>query len=205
MSYTLWSHGRLVGHTDLDLPHVQDRVRMGFIEPAPSGAQALVDATCVPGAIVALKRVAAHAGREAVEALAAEADVHAAFDRREALHLELRDATGRTIPVRWMEVNDLHEDLLDDDLDVDLPTDAGFEAGDRDEDDDATACDALMDLESEFSNLVAAQDGEPGAAPDLLADGPIGVLGRPWSPPDERWETMRYHVMVYLHSPGDLP
>ena len=44
MWYTLWSRGRLLGYTELDLPHVQEHIRMGFIEPTPEGVRLLPDA-----------------------------------------------------------------------------------------------------------------------------------------------------------------
>src|SRR5215467_6650169 len=94
MRYTLWSRGRVLGHTELDLPHVQDRVRMGFIEPTETGTRVLPDATGVPAAAQALAKAAKRAVDLRYDALTEFADFRAACDRREALNLELRDEMG---------------------------------------------------------------------------------------------------------------
>src|ERR1041385_8272566 len=56
MRYTLWSRGRLVGHTDLDIHTVTSTMRQGFVEPTEDGRAILVDATRVWRAIAEMKR-----------------------------------------------------------------------------------------------------------------------------------------------------
>jgi hypothetical protein len=179
MQYTLWSRGKRLGHTDLDLPHVQDRVRMGFIEPTEEGTRLLPDATGVPAAAHALAKAARRAAHQRYEALTEFADFRAACDRREALDLELRDEMGVLFPCEWIRINDIDdqswaEDDFDDDEDLDPELEAAI-------DHDAELIESSLDED----------DASYFDEDDL--DCPS-----PWEPPDPRWETSRYHVMVYL-------
>src|SRR5215475_5276312 len=117
MQYTLWSRGRRLGTTELDLPHINDRVRMGFIELTEDGVRLLPDATGVPAAARALAKAARRAARGRGDAVTEFADFRAACDRREALNVELRDEMGVVLPCEWIQVNDIDEELwTEDDL-----------------------------------------------------------------------------------------
>src|SRR3954466_4724480 len=86
MRYTLWSHGRLIGHTDLDIHTITPTMRQGFIEPTAEGVPLLADATGVWRALAEVKRgvrVRGHA-RPKDDTL-----VQTAMDRRERLDFEL--------------------------------------------------------------------------------------------------------------------
>jgi hypothetical protein len=171
MRYTLWSRGRKLGYTDLDLPHVQDRVRMGFIEPTDEGIRLLPDATGVPAAAHALAKAAKRAADGRDEALTEFADFRAACDRREALTLELRDETGVLFPCEWIRINDIDDHTwADDDIYDDEELDPDCEAA----------------IEHDVALIESYIDGNDQDCPS------------PWEPPDERWDSFRYHMMVYL-------
>lgn len=171
MRYTLSSRGRALGYTELDLPHVQPQVRMGFIEPTPEGLRLLPDATGVPLAAHTLAQAAKRAAYRRHADLAEYADFRAACDRREALVLELRDETGAVFPCEWIEVHDIDALFPEDEFDVDddEPMDPELEA----------AIDHDVELFESF------HDGDD-------------FNRTPWEAPDERWETTRYHMMVHL-------
>lgn len=173
MRYALWSRGRLLGHTELDLPHVQDRVRLGFIEPTENGLRLLPDATGVPAAAHALARAAKQAAHRQHPSLTEFADFRAACDRREALDLELRDEGGVVFRCKWIEIHDMDAPILTDedfDEDTDEPMDPELEA----------AFDHDVELFESFHDWYDHDQTSH------------------WEPPDERWETTRYHMMVYL-------
>jgi hypothetical protein len=96
MPYTLWSHGRLLGHTDLDAPHFQDQLRHGFIQPTPLGEELLADAVRV------FRLCAASRGRVKDDAYL-EAFLRA-VDAREAQHLMLRDESGAVFDCDFIRV-----------------------------------------------------------------------------------------------------
>jgi hypothetical protein len=176
MRYTLWSRGRRLGYAELDLPHVQDRVRMGFIEPTDEGSRLLPDATGVPAAAHALAKAARRAADGREEALTEFADFRAACDRRESLNLELRDEMGVLFPCEWIRVNDIDDHTwADDDSYDDVYDDIDGEELDLE-------CDAAIE-----HDVLLMESYIDGADDD-----------RPWEPPDERWESFRYHIMVYL-------
>src|ERR1041384_7743242 len=93
MRYSLWSHGRLVGHTDLDIHTVTPHLRQGFIEPADGGEAVLRDATGVMRFMAEARR------RRGASALASDDSCLDGFavacHRREAIDLELRDEAGQ--------------------------------------------------------------------------------------------------------------
>jgi len=96
MHYTLWSHGRLLGHTDLDAPHFQDELRHGFIQPTPLGEELLADAVGV------FKFCEASRGRVKDDAYY-EAFLRA-VDAREAQQLMLRDESGAVFDCDFIRV-----------------------------------------------------------------------------------------------------
>jgi len=167
MPYTLWSHGRLVGHTELDIPCVQSHIMQGFIEPTEAGRALLADAAGVPAVCAALERARKKSGAAHDEAAGLES-FRIACDRREALHLELRDEDGNGVAVEWIQVNDIQSDPyadIDDDDDEELDEELQAEI-------DATIAEWKSRFEGE------EWKGEPE--------------------PDPRWETMQYYCMVYL-------
>jgi len=98
VSYTLWSHGRLLGSTNLEFIYRENGHRTGWFRPEP-GVQDILDvATGVSPALFA----ASHAENPAE----AYADVEAAGDRERALELQLRDADGKEIATEDIGVRD---------------------------------------------------------------------------------------------------
>src|SRR5262245_65106950 len=85
MRYSLWSHQRLLGHTDLDIPCVTKHLMQGFIDPTPIGSRHLPEATGVPRAASAglVRNLTDPERRERA------AKFQAAVSARELLDLEL--------------------------------------------------------------------------------------------------------------------
>jgi hypothetical protein len=181
MTYTLWGRDRLLGHTDLDLPHVQPHVRLGFVEPTEEGKRLLPDAAGVPATTAALHRARGMVDDRDDAHRTQVADFNSACDRREALNLELRDETGGAVPCWFIRIYDLQDESS---------TDEDTE-GDTQEFDDAFD----DELEDEFEGDTDF-DGAPTA---WLED---DCSDASWQPPDERWDTMQYHIQVYLYDPG---
>ena len=166
MPYTLWSHDRLLGHTDLDIPCVQDWIRQGFIEPTEIGKRLLPDATGVPRACAAIHRAARTEGKRSDEG-----DLSPFIEacaRREALALELRDESGERFEYEWLRVYDL-QDRSGDDLDYD---------------DEPLSPEAEAAIKEEVAEIMESLEED--------------IYGSSWPPPDPRWETMQYQIMVHL-------
>jgi len=173
MPYTLWSHGRLVGYTELDIPCVQSHIMQGFIEPTEAGRPLLADAAGVPAVCAANRRAQKQSGRAKNDD--AEMDAfQRACDRREALHLELRDGDGTHVEVEWIQVNDIQSDPFAD-------------ITDDDDDDEELEEELQAEIDAAIAEWKSRFDGEEWK-------------GEP--EPDPRWETMQYHCMVYL--PGSM-
>jgi hypothetical protein len=168
MPYTLWSRGRLLGYTDLDIPCVQPFIRQGFINPTQIGNQLLADAAGVPKACAASRRAARLAGQQALDGDLTE--FIAACERREALALELRDEAGERFDCEWVRVNDIQDQSWADDLD------------DLDEEPLTPELEEAIERDAEL--LMESFDED--------------IYGSSWPPPDIRWETMQYHMMVKL-------
>jgi hypothetical protein len=185
MRYTLWSRGRTLGYTELDLPHVDGCIRMGFIEPTDDGVRFLPDAIGVSAAAGALANAARRAARGHDDAITEFADFRAACDRREALNLELRDETGVLLEYEWIQVNDIDEgawiedDAADDD-DLDHEWLQQFEQ-DVDPDPECQAA-----IEHDVGLMDAELDGDDWSGESA------------WGTADDRWNWFRYHLMVRL-------
>src|SRR4051812_16317287 len=106
MRYALWSCGRLVGHTDLDVRTVTSTMRQGFIEPTEEGRPVLADATGVWRTMAEVKRGSRARGGPGEN----DHDLFlAAVQRREDLDLELRDGRGAVFDCDFMRVTDLFD------------------------------------------------------------------------------------------------
>ena len=165
MRYSLWSHNRLLGHTDLDIPCVTTHLMQGFIDPTPDGSKYLPRATGVPRAASAgLARNLSEAERRG-----RQAEFLAACSAREELDLELRLEDGSVFPCDFIRVYDLRDDwLADESVDDDDPLDP--------------------EIEAEIEAEVEAWEEERR-------------WGSAWPPPipaDPRWDTMQYHIQVFL-------
>lgn len=100
MPYSLWSHGRLLGETDLGFIYRENRFRCGWLHPTEIGEKILPDATGVAPAMRAEFMI----GPDAT----LHADVLAACDRELALELELRGPDGKRIETEDIGVRDTH-------------------------------------------------------------------------------------------------
>jgi len=196
MRYELWSRGRLIGHTDLDIFTITSTMRQGFVEPTPEGGAILADATGVWRALAEQKRVARARGETRVtdHALVAEA-----FRRREELDLELRDEHGSRFDCDFMRVYDL----------FDIAGGVVEEMSDTEEEEEAEFQIQLSSLAAEEREEALARRSEMDAeieafVADMTADREEKMFGSSWPPPppeDPRWDTMQYHLQVFLKNP----
>jgi hypothetical protein len=203
MHYTLWSRGRLVGHTDLDIETVTPSMRQGFVEPTEVGKPLLVDATSVWRAIAQMKRERRARGD------GPETDDHrivlAAMERRETLDLELRDEAGARFDCEFIRITDL----------FDMNAGVVDEMSDTDEEEEAAFQKRLSALSGDAREAALAQRAEMNASiaagvEEMLADfeeqqADQEMLGSAWPPPpaeDPRWETMQYLLQAHLAAPG---
>ena len=114
MPYTLWSRGRLLGHSELDFIYRENGFRCGFFQPA-DGVDALIDiATGVSSAVFALS--------DNMDDPTAHADLAAAIAHCNSLDLELRGPDGEVIAcedicIRDTQVLIARADMIDDDDD----------------------------------------------------------------------------------------
>lgn len=193
MRYELWSRGTLIGHTELDIYTISSGMKQGFIEPTPEGWEALADATGVWRALAEQKRVARARGERRVTD---HRLVEEAVRRREALDLELRDTSGTRFDCDFMRVYDLFDaanGVVDEMCDTPEEMDAEFEIHlstlSADEKEKALAERREMEAEiEEFVDEMMAEREERE------------VLGPSWPQPpeDPRWDTMQYHLQVFL-------
>ena len=129
MRYSLWSHGRLLGHTDLDIPCVTSHLMQGFIDTTPEGDKLLPRTTGVPRAASAgLARNLSDAERRG-----RRAEFRAACSAREELELELHVDGGAHFSYDFLQVHDLRDkswidESHDDDEPLDPETEAAIEA-----------------------------------------------------------------------------
>ena len=114
MPYTLWSRGRLIGHTDLGFARFMPRMRMGWLHPTAEGERVMPIAVGMPPAMQAYVDRARGIDGDAI-AVQAEldrstegADLAAAFQHHEALELQLRREDGTVIRTEDIGVVDSH-------------------------------------------------------------------------------------------------
>jgi len=195
MRYSLWSRGRLVGYTDLDIHTVTTTMRQGFIEPVPEGKPLLEDATGVWRAMAAEKR----ARRDDEGHVAADDNdpVMQSMNRCEALELELRDEEGYVFEFEFLRIYDL----------FDLKNGVVDAMGDTEEEEQANFEIYLSSLAPEDREKALAQRAAAGLEiEELFAElseewEEMELFGSGWPPlpaEDPRWETMQYHLQVHL-------
>ena len=114
MPYTLWSRGRLIGHTDLGFVRVVPTTRMGWFHPTPVGEKVMPIAVAVPPVIQAYVERARQLDGDATAVQAQldrsteGADLSAAFNHFEALEFELRREDGSVVPTDSIGIQDTH-------------------------------------------------------------------------------------------------
>lgn len=192
MRYTLWSHERLVGHTDLDVHTITPTLRQGFVEPTTEGRELLADATSVWRAMAEVKR-----GRRARGGIGANDSsiFRDACRRRDGLHLEMRDTHGAVLACEFIRVTDLFdlESVVDEMSDTAEEEEAEFEislarlSGEARDDALARRAEFEAEIEAAVAEMTAEQD-----------EGMYGSVWPPVPPEDPRWDTMRYLIQVHL-------
>jgi len=98
--YSIVSHGRVLGTTDLGFIYRPDVTRCGWLHPTPLGERLLPMAAGVSPAM----RAEYILGPDAT----LHADVMAAWDQEQALELELRREDGTVIPTSDIGIIDTH-------------------------------------------------------------------------------------------------
>ena len=198
MRYSLWSHGRLVGHTDLDIPTITSTMRQGFVEPTADGRQLLADATGVWRAIAEVKRGCRAASRE--RTASDDALVLESMARREALNLELRDDSGALFTCEFIRITDLFDmnnGLVDEMSDTEEEQEAAFQirlsALSGVARDQALAERAASDAEIEATIAEFMEEREESQMFESAYPPP--------PPEDPRWDTMQYLLQAHLSAP----
>lgn len=194
MRYTLWSRGRLVGRTDLDVHTVTPTMRQGFIEPTPDGAPLLANATGVWRALAEVKRDSRARGTPAAHD---DSLVLAAIERREQLDFELRDENGRVFDcdvIRVCDLFDLDRGIAEEMSDTEEEEEAEFQiylsglSGQPRDDALASRAELFADIEAMVEEMREERDERI-------------MFASAWPPPapeDPRWETMQYLLQVHL-------
>jgi hypothetical protein len=189
LRYSLWSRGRLLGHTDLDLDTHQSRFIHGFVEQTSVGDRVLPDATGVVAVCARRPRRRSDFGFDE-EYLRA---FQAAVDRREALDLVIRDQDDNVFECDFIRVYDLRDTSYQERVAAEAD-DFELEALES-ETGDGSDTDDLAELEDEL---------EAQLQEDLALRAESEMYGSSWEPPeDERWETMKYYVQVFLKVSDD--
>ncbi|MGH7679028.1 MAG: hypothetical protein ACRENU_11220 [Gemmatimonadaceae bacterium] len=110
VEYSLWSRGRLLGHSKLDYKRCMPRLRTGDLAPTAVGESLMHVVTGVRQAWIDAMHVAVReesvARPENFVRTTEFADVSAAQSRFDALDLELRDPQGTVIPTDDIHVLD---------------------------------------------------------------------------------------------------
>jgi hypothetical protein len=200
MRYTLWSRGRLVGHTDLDIHTFTSSMRQGFVEPTEEGRVLLADATGVWRAIAEVKRATRARGERTASD---DMLVLKAMQRREDLDFELRDQQGNVFESEFMRVSDLFDmnnGLVDEMSDTPEEDEAKFEielsrlSGEARDEAIARRAKLEADIEADVETILTAMQENEEAR----------TLGSAWPPPppdDPRWDTSQYLLQVHLKAP----
>jgi hypothetical protein len=197
MGYTLWSRGRLVGHTDLDIHTVTSTMRQGFVEPTEEGRALLADATAVWRAIAEVKRGARVRGERTPND---DALVLGAMERREGLDFELRHDDGTVFECEFIRLYDL----------FDAESGIVDEMSTTEEEDEAEFQVRLSALSGEAREAALAEREQMYAeveamVAELRESEEDGTYGSGWPPPppdDPRWETMQYMLQAHLKGPA---
>lgn len=142
MRYTVWSHGRLIGETDLGFRRLVNASRSGWFHPNADGERQMpVIASVLPAMRAYLHRDAVDAQGDpmvqpALHGSTLFADLAEAFQHLLSLDLELRRDDGSVVPTSNIGIQDIQQlrelpALEDDDDDDD---DVGAESWDGDDD-----------------------------------------------------------------------
>jgi hypothetical protein len=109
MSFTIWSRGRLLGHSSLDYKRFVARLRVGDLIPTDLGERLLPVAAGTSAAVINLGKALRRSGKQGdlEKTLPEYIDYVSAIDEAEAMVLELRGPDGQVIPTEWIGVRDV--------------------------------------------------------------------------------------------------
>ena len=148
MPYTLWSKGRLVGHSDLGFRESSPGVRFGWFHPTETGVP-IVEVITSPSRLFLL-------ARQRGDGTSLDAEIEIAGASVEALELELRDEGGSVVKTDDVGVIDTEVTLQYSELAQREYTDADTEV------EDLFSGDVADDFELlEFAVEVDAEEQEP--------------------------------------------
>jgi hypothetical protein len=155
MTYTLWSHGELLGESALDYVRVFPRLRTGDLHVTPKGLVAIERVTQTRAdSYYAARLVNRQRSRGAVDPTdegTLLADLAAENDQYDALALELRAPNGSVIATESIYVTDTDYLIAvgsQRDEEDELPSDAAVEEG-LDSDDLSAIEDLLVEFEED--------------------------------------------------------
>ena len=110
MTYTLWSHGELLGESELDYVRVFSHLRTGDLQVTPKGLIAIERLTQTRAdsyyATRRLNRERSHGTIDPSDEKTLLADLAAEHDQHEALAFELHAPNGSVIPTESIFVTD---------------------------------------------------------------------------------------------------
>ncbi|MEP6733326.1 MAG: hypothetical protein ABJE10_21965 [bacterium] len=104
MRYTLWSHGQLIGDTELGFPRILDEFRTGWFFPNADGERLMPVFEAVSPAVHAFAKIEPSDDDDKLLAQlelkgsALWADLAEAFHRIGSLNLEMRREDGSVVP-----------------------------------------------------------------------------------------------------------
>jgi hypothetical protein len=115
--YTVWSHGRLLGHTTLSYAPSRPGIKAGDFEPSELGESLMPVLTGMGPAFEALSQALDRLGpqpgdglqggaRDTIRLTTEYADLMSISDRLEQLALELRDPSGALVPTAAIGIQD---------------------------------------------------------------------------------------------------
>jgi hypothetical protein len=109
MTYTLWSRGRLLGHSALDYKRFIANHRAGDLIPTDMGERLLPVAAGTSAAVINLGKALRRSQKDGdlEKTLPEYVDYVSAIDEAEAMVLELRGPDGEVIPTDWIGVRDV--------------------------------------------------------------------------------------------------
>ena len=208
MQYTITSHGRPIGVTDLGFRYREGPSRMGWFHPNAEGEPLMPVITAAP---TASHTYASDGGRTGDPASDTErdntflADLAEASQHVDALELELRRDDGSVVQTEFISVQDVDELVAWSDKLEAVRDRESWKFGDAVPDPLYDPTEDLFDEEL---------DGLEGADPEFELQGEDDVIfgdgladtSIPWSPDEyEPDPSMRYQIYVSLVNPADVP
>jgi len=184
MTYTLWSHGELLGESELDYVRAFPRLRMGDLQVTPKGLIAIERLTQTHAdSYYSARRLNRDKSRGTIDPSDEKtlfADLAAERDQHEALALELHAPNGSVIATESIFVTD---------------TDYLLAIGSEPDEDDASAPVVALDDVLDPDDLAALEH----ELEEFEEDHP------PWAQPAMEREPVRFQISVTLKDEWAIP